>query len=206
MIKKNKFISNINTLNTEETLGISPDKLLTQYEIEDRLKEKNDAINEKPDPVIQQQEDLIKQQLTEEFNAELSQEEFSNKKSVFIDEMYTWFGEVQADGSYPINQAICSKKFEISKVILDYLKLNDFRTFKTKISSGDQKEFMERYNYFKDIFSGKAYAEQITQDNDLYKFIMSLKQTNESFRSYIIKLCEDTKTKCSENYKKNFQN
>ena len=69
--------------------------------------------------------------------------------------MYSWFGEVQADGSYPANQAICSKKFEISKVILDYLKLNDFRTFKTKISSGDQKEFMERYNYFKDIWDCK---------------------------------------------------
>ena len=121
-----------------------------------------------------------------------------------INEIYSWFGEVQADGSYPINQDICSRKFEISKVILNYLGLNDFKTFRTKISSGEQKEFMERYNYFKDIFSGKAYEQQITQDNDLYKFIMSTKQQTLSFRSYIIKLCDDTYKICGNAFFKKY--
>ena len=206
LIKNNNFISKTNTYNSEKELGIPPNEFRTQYEIEKIIEDKNNAINKEETPEKIIQEELEKKKASEEYKAELSREEFSNQKSVLIDEMYTWFGEVKADGSYPTNQEICSKKFEISKVILDYLKLNDFRTFKAKISSGDQKEFMERYNYFKDIFSGKAYAEKITQDNDLYKFIMSLKQTNESFRSYIIKLCEDTKTKCSQNYKKKFPN
>ena len=115
LIGKNNLIEKPNTYNAEETYGIPPDKFLTQYEIEKNIQEKNDAINKKPDPETELKEALIKENLSEEFKAELSKEEFSNQKSVLIDEMYTWFGEVQADGSYPANQTICSKKFEISK-------------------------------------------------------------------------------------------
>ena len=64
----------------------------------------------------------------------------------------------------------------------------------------------ETYNYFKDIFSGNAYSSQIPTDgNELYKFIMSSKESNESFRSYIIKLCYDNYDICEDEFKKNIQ-
>jgi len=204
MIKKNKFISTTNTYNSEKELGIQPNEFITQYEIEKRIQEKNDAINKEDPPEIKIQEELEKNKTLEEYKADLNEKDFSNQKPVFIEEIYSWFGEVQVDGSYPINKDICSRKFEISKVILDYLGLNDFRNFRTKISSGEQKEFMERYNYFKDIFSGKAYEQQITKDNDLYKFIMSIKEQTLSFRSYIIKLCDDTYKICGNAFIKKY--
>ena len=59
------------------------------------------------------------------------------------------------------------------------------------------------YNYFKDIYSGNAYSSQISTDgNELYKLIMSPKQSNESFRIYIIKLCNDNYNICGKANKK----
>ena len=64
-----------------------------------------------------------------------------------------------------------------------------------------KKKLTETYNYFKDIFSGNAYSSQILTDGgELYKFIMSSKQSNESFRSYIIELCNDNYNKCRDAY------
>ena len=40
LIEKNNLIIKTNTFNSEETLGISHDKFLSQYEIEDRFKKK----------------------------------------------------------------------------------------------------------------------------------------------------------------------
>ena len=61
------------------------------------------------------------------------------------------------------------------------------------------------YNYFKDIYSGNAYSSQISTDgNELYKFIMSSKQQNGSFRSYIIELCNFNYNKCRDAYKNKY--
>ena len=40
LIEKNNLILKTNTLNTEVNYGISPDKLLTQYEIEETIQKK----------------------------------------------------------------------------------------------------------------------------------------------------------------------
>ena len=45
LIEKNNLILKTNTYNTEENLGISPDQILTQFEGEKKIQEKNDAIN-----------------------------------------------------------------------------------------------------------------------------------------------------------------
>ena len=167
---------------TEENLGISPDQILTQFEGERKIQEKNDAINKKPDPVIELQDALMKEDLLKEYKEDLNVKEFSNQKPL-------WIGE-KKDSKYSFTEPTCSKKFELSGIIKAYLGISTFVSFKKTLNAYDQKVFTEIYNYFKNIYSGDAYTVQISTDgNDLYQFIMSPKQQNESFRSYIIELC-----------------
>ena len=98
---------------------------------------------------------------------------------------------------------MCSKKFELGGVIKAYLGISTFGSLQKTLNTYDQKKLTETYNYFKDIYSGNAYLSQITTDADeLYKFIMSPKQPDESFRSYIIKLCNENYKICGQAYKK----
>ena len=116
-----------------------------------------------------------------------------------------WIGE-KKDSKYSVTDPVCSTKFELSGVIKAYLGISTFGSLQKTLKGYDQKDLTEIYKYFKDIYSGNAYTVQISTDgNDLYKFIMSPKQPNESFRSYIIELCYNNYVICEDEFKKNIQ-
>ena len=87
------------------------------------------------------------------------------------------------DLKYTVTEPLCNKKFELAKVIKQYLNITKFNQLAATLKAYTPLKLNETY-------SGEAYSLQILEGNDLYRFITSLKEQNESFRSYIIKLCD----------------
>ena len=135
----------------------------------------------------------------------MNEKEFSVQKPNQINGIYEWLGE-KKDSKYSVTEPLCNKKFELAKVIKKYLNITNFNQLAATLKSYEPLKLNETYNHFQSIYSGEAYSLQILKGNDLYEFITSLKQQNESFRSYIIKLCDDTYQKCGKAYKIKFPN
>jgi uncharacterized protein YegP (UPF0339 family) len=94
----------------------------------------------------------------------------------------------------------CSKIFELSSIVTELLKnyINDVRFHKlrdplTELSNSDQNKFELLYADIEGIYTGNIYKSKNTEIN---KFINSLKQQSESFRTFLIKFAmEDYKRK-----------
>ena len=75
--------------------------------------------------------------------------------------------------------SICSKKFELGKLIKTHLTISDFGYFKSRFQYSksnpqnllNKSDFINTYNFFKSIFTGEAYENKILDDNELHTFI-----------------------------------
>ena len=110
---------------------------------EKKIQEKNDAINKKPDPEIELQDALMKADLLIEYKEDLNEKEFSNQKPSWFNEIYSWLGDKIVDSKYSITDAICSKKFELSGVIKDYLNITTFVSLQKTLKTYDQKNLLK---------------------------------------------------------------
>ena len=121
LIQKNQFLSVSNTYNMAENLGVGPDHIMSSFEKEEQLKKKQEVVNKTliPDPVEEQQK---KSELLEEYKADLNEKEFSNKQPLLINGIYEWLGE-KKDLKYTVTEPLCNKKFELAKVIKQYLNI-----------------------------------------------------------------------------------
>ena len=178
LINKNDLVSTENNYNLVD-LGLeNSNDVINQLNKQKQLENKQKSAYEATLP-DSEEETQLKDQKLNEYTQDISDKDFENQKPNQITEIYEWVGELQTNNTYSTTDTICSKKFELGKLIKTHLTISDFGYFKSRFQYSksnpqnllNKSDFINTYNFFKSIFTGEAYENKILDDNELHTFI-----------------------------------